>query len=103
MLGNVVNGVLHAVDHGDRQLVIQKFRVKILGAGGGAVRQGGGALIQTQLYGRCPGGDAVGHQALLQHGQKRGGNIAVYQQDLLGVADAGAAGLGVFDNAHCHL
>ena len=55
-----------------------------------------------QLHRGQPGGKAIIHKAGLQHRQKFRGHISVYQQRLLGVADAGAAGLGIFHNIHGH-
>ena len=46
MAGNVGNGSIHIIHHGNGQDVVQKFSVKLLLAGGCSGNDGGGALIQ---------------------------------------------------------
>ena len=102
VLRNVQNRGVHIVHHGHTQLVVEILGVEILRRGGHTVDDGGGALVQMQLHRGQPGGKAVIHKAGLQHRQKFRGHIPVHQQRLLRVADAGAAGLGIFHNIHGH-
>ena len=96
--GDVGHRVLYAVHDAHRQDVVQKFGVEVLGAGGGAGDDGRGTRVQPQLHRVEAAGRAVGAEALGQLGQELRRNVLVDQADLLGVADAGAAGLGVLDD-----
>jgi len=93
---DVVDGLLHAADDVNGEDVIQELCVKVLGAGGGAVGEDSqGLRVQAQLYGGLAGLTAALHQLLPQQGQEGGGNVPVDQTDLGGIADGGAAGLGI--------
>ena len=61
MAGNVGNGSIHIIHHGNGQDVVQKFSVKILLAGGCSGNDGGGALIQPQIHRNQPGSCAGIH------------------------------------------
>ena len=64
--------------------------------GGGLGRPGEAPpALSRRRRGRPPGGS-------LEHRKKLRGNVLVNQQRFLGVADAGAAGLGVFHDVHRH-
>ena len=100
--GDVFDGVLQRGHDRHAELVVKVLGVKVGGGGRHAVDDGGGALVQVQFHRRQPGGGAVVDQALFQHRQKGGGHVAVHQQRFLGVADAGAAGLGVVHDVQRH-
>ena len=100
---DVADGVLQAVHHPHGQDIVEKLGVKILRPGGHTRDDGRGTLVQPQFHRGQLGGQPIGYQAVLQQGQKRRGHIPVHQADLLGVADAGAAGLGVVNDVDCHL
>ena len=95
-MGNSLLHILHAFDGKN---VIQKFRIKILLPRLFPGDDGSRRLIQTKLH--CP--FPVSDQPFIEHGQKRGGDRLVHQQDFLGVADAGTAGFGVFHNVQRHV
>src|SRR5699024_6246773 len=95
--GDVLHRVLHAVHHPHRQDVVEELGVEVLGAGGDAGDEGGGPLVQPQLHRVEAAGGTVGAEALGQSGQECRRDVFMDQADFLGVADAGAAGLGVFD------
>ena len=95
-MGNSLLHILHAFDGKN---VIQKFRIKILLPRLFPGDDGSRRLIQTKLH--CP--FPVSDQTFIEHGQKRGGDRLVHQQDFLGVADAGAAGFGVFHDVQRHV
>ena len=95
-VGDRLLHILHAFDGKD---IVQKFRIKILLPGLFSGDDGSRRLIQTKLYRPFP----VSDQTFIEHGQKRGGDCLVHQQDFLGVADAGAAGFGVFHDVQRHV
>ena len=95
-VGDRLLHILHALDSKN---VIQKFRIKIFLPRLFPGDDGSRRLIQTKLH--CP--FPVSDQTFIEHGQKRGGDRLVHQQDFLGVADAGAAGFGVFHNVQRHV
>ena len=103
MAGNVGNGSVYIIHHGNGQDVVQKFSVKILLAGGCSGNDGGSALIQPQIHRNQPGSRAGIHQTGFQQRQKPCGNILVYQAHFLGIAYAGAAGFGVLNDIHRHV
>ena len=96
--GDVLHRVLHTVHHPHRQDVVEELDVEVLGAGGDAGDEGGGPLVQPQLHRVEAAGCAVGAEALGQPGQECRRDVFMDQADFLGVADAGAAGLGVLDD-----
>ena len=95
-MGDRLLHILHAFDGKD---IVQKFRIKILLPGLFSGNDGSRRLVQAKLHRPFP----VGDQALVKHGQKRGSDCLVHQQNLLGVADAGAAGFGVFHDVQRHV
>ena len=95
---DVGDGFLHAVHDFHRKDVVEELRVEILRPGGGAGDEGGSALVQPQFHRVQTLGGAVGAEALGQLRQELSGDGAVDEADFLGVADAGAAGLGVLDD-----
>ena len=95
---DVGDGFLHAVHDFHRKDVVEELGVEILRPGGGAGDESGGTLVQPQLHRVQPLGGAVGAEALGQLRQELARNGAVDEADFLGVADTGAAGLGVLDD-----
>ena len=96
--GDVPDGGVRVVHHGDGKDVVQKLRVKIPLPRRGAGDDGRGGGVQAQLDRDKPLLAARCRQALAELRQKLGGDFPVHQQHLLRVADRGAAGLGVFDD-----
>ena len=96
--GDVADGLLHAVHDLDSQDVVQELGVKIRRACRGAGDDGGCTRVQPQLHRVQPLCRAVRAQPPGQLGQELCRNVTVHQAHLLRVADAGAAGLGVFDD-----
>ena len=103
MLRNVGDGRIDVIHNGHAQLIIQILGVKVLRRGRHTVDDGRGARVQMQLHRGDAGSGAGIDKAGLQHRQKLRCHVPVDQQRLLGVADAGAARLGVFHNIHGHL
>ena len=103
MLRNVGDGRIDVIHNGHAQLIIQILGVKVLRRGGHTVDDGRGARVQMQLHRGDAGSGAGIDKAGLQHRQKLRCHVPVDQQRLFGVADAGAARLGVFHNIHGHL
>ena len=97
---HVRDGGVQTVDHADGEDIVQILRVKVLVGSALAVDDLRRCRIQPQLD-RCEAlRRAVIDQRLFEHGQKPGRDRPVHKADLLGVADRGAAGFGVFDDAH---
>ena len=96
VLRNVGNSLVYAVHHLDGKDVVQKLGVKVCRAGGCAGNDGGGACVQPQFYWQLACSNAVGAKTLRELGQKLLRNGRMHQTHFLGVAHAGAAGLGVF-------
>ena len=96
---NVGNGLINAADDLDGQNVVQKLCIEVLLSSGSAGDDGCRLGTQPQLHwvGR------VFRQTAAELGQKFLGNGFIYQQHLLGVADAGAAGFGVFHDVQGHI
>ena len=95
------NGFVYAVHHLDGKDIVQKLGVKVRRASGRTGNDGGGACVQPQLYRQLARSNAVGAKTLRELWQKLLRNGRVHQTHLLGVAHAGAAGLGVFNNVQC--
>ena len=97
---DVRDGVVDAVNHADGEDIVEKFRVEVPLPRGCAIDDRGGRRVEPQLHGDKPRRTAVVDERLLQHRQELLRDGAVDKADLLGVADGGAAGLGVFDDFH---
>ena len=98
VLGNVADGFFHAVHDLDGQNVVEKFGIEILRPGGGAVNDSCRPLVQPQ-FDRVQAPRHAGRAKTPgQLGQKLRRNGGMHKADFLGVADTGAAGLGVFDD-----
>ena len=98
VLCDVGNGFVYAVHHLDCKDIVQKLGVKVRRTGRCAGNDGGGACVQPQFYRQLARSHAVGAKTLCELGQKLLRNGRMHQTHLLGVAHAGAAGLGVFNN-----
>ena len=92
---DVGDGLVHVGDDLDREDVVEKLRVEVMFARGGAGDDRCRLGVQAQLHALPDAG--------CQPGQEVRGDGPVHQQNLLGVADAGAAGLGVFDDVQRHV
>ena len=98
--GDVGDGVVQTVHHRHSQNVIEKFGVEVRIRSRRTVDDGGGAAVKAQLHRLLPGGDTLVHQRPAQHRQELVRHGGMDKADLLGVADGGAAGLGVGDDPH---
>ena len=100
---DVPDGLLHGVHHPDAQDVIQKLPVEVLFRGGGAVDVFRGLCVDAQFHRDLALGVAVIPQAGGQFRKELRRDILMDQKLFLGVAHAGTAGLGVFDDVQRHV
>ena len=94
--GNMSNGLVDRIDHADGEDQVEIFRVPIgrfdqLDVGDDRA----GGLVASKL-------DALAPEGLGSHGEEARGGLAMDEQGLGGVADAGTLGLGVDDDLHGH-
>ena len=97
---HVRDSSIQTVHHADGEDVVEILGVKVLLARRCPVDDLRRGRIEPQLDRREPLRRAVIDQRLFEHGQKLRRDRPVHKANLLGVADRGAAGLCVFNNAH---
>ena len=99
VLGNVADGFFHAVYDLDGQNVVEKFGVENPSARRGVPSMTAAARSSSRSSTGCrPRATRAGPKTPGQLGQKLRSNGGMHKADFLGVANTGAAGLGVFDD-----
>ena len=97
---DVRDGGIQTVHHADGENIVEVLGVKVPLARRCAVDDLRRGRIEPQLDRREPLRRTVIDQRLFEHGQELRRDRPVHEADLLGIADRGAAGLGVFNDAH---
>ena len=100
---NMLNGFSNVLNDLNREDVVEKFGVEVCIGSRSAVNNGSCLGIYAKLN-RCFATlDACINESFLQARQKVFCKRARNQADLLGIANRGARGFGVFDDIQCHI